>query len=167
MQFAKDSFFVALRERLVGINPARTITSNGAVRPAVVAAENEPVSNPQALPDTFYLRWGGAGAAGGQQGHAGLMRMECRVSYFTKGSCESGVDRGRMLGQLGSELLNMLRPAHTAKRDYSQSPSADLGSSVFWSAPRFEPDGTAGEEVSGEASQVAVVEVYFYPEVRQ
>ena len=30
MQFAKDSFFLALQQRLAGLNPARTVTVNGA-----------------------------------------------------------------------------------------------------------------------------------------
>ena len=35
MQFAKDSFFLALQTRLAGLNPARTVTINGATVPAV------------------------------------------------------------------------------------------------------------------------------------
>ena len=42
MQFAKDSFFLALQERLVGINPTRTVTLNGATIPAMVVVENLP-----------------------------------------------------------------------------------------------------------------------------
>jgi len=42
MQFAKDSFFLALQQKLAGLNPARTITLNGATDPAVVVVENLP-----------------------------------------------------------------------------------------------------------------------------
>ncbi len=42
MQFAKDSFFLALQSRLAGLNPARTVTINGATVPAVLVVENLP-----------------------------------------------------------------------------------------------------------------------------
>ena len=40
MQFAKDSFFLALQERLAALNPVRSVTLNGATVPAVVVVEN-------------------------------------------------------------------------------------------------------------------------------
>jgi len=62
MQFAKDSFYMALRERLASSNPQRTVTLNGATRPAVVVAENELVIPVEPLPDAFYIEWGAAQA---------------------------------------------------------------------------------------------------------
>ncbi len=42
MQFAKDSFYIALRDRLAVLNPARTVYLDGVTRPAVIVAENQP-----------------------------------------------------------------------------------------------------------------------------
>ena len=36
MQFAKDSFFLALQQRLAALNSARTVTLNGATVPAIL-----------------------------------------------------------------------------------------------------------------------------------
>jgi len=41
MQNAKDSFYVALRARLVGINPERTILLRAVVRPGILVEEAE------------------------------------------------------------------------------------------------------------------------------
>ena len=41
MQNAKDSFYMALRTRLVAINPSRTILLRGAVRPGILVEEAE------------------------------------------------------------------------------------------------------------------------------
>ena len=60
MQFAKDSFYMALRDRLASLNPQRTVTVNGVSRPAVIVAENEVVVPVEPLPDTFYIEWGAA-----------------------------------------------------------------------------------------------------------
>ena len=60
MQFAKDSFLLALQQRLGGLNPARTVTINGATVPAVVAVENLPPACAEAQPNAFYIEWGPA-----------------------------------------------------------------------------------------------------------
>ena len=41
MQAAKDTFLMTLAARLAVVNPARTVTMDGASRPAVMAVENE------------------------------------------------------------------------------------------------------------------------------
>jgi len=55
MQFAKDSFFLALQERLAGLNPGRTVTLNGTTVPAVAVVENLPPSSAEPEPNTFYI----------------------------------------------------------------------------------------------------------------
>lgn len=144
MQFAKDSFYMTLRDRLAALNPKRTITLNGAVRPAVVVAENEMVIPVEPLPDAFYVEWGAARR--GEQDHDGhaAIGMDCVISYHTLGTTQSGVDRGRTLTELDVELMNICMPARTSKRDYRQTPSVDLGTNVFWTLPQLEE--VAGRE---------------------
>ena len=137
MQFAKDSFFLALQQRLAGLNPARTVTINGATVPAVVVVENLPPSSAEPQPNAFYIEWGAADVVDGHAGNAALMSLECVISYYTLGTVQSMVDRGRVLGQLDDELLGICQPPNTEKQDYTQSPSVDLGTSVFWSQPAF------------------------------
>src|SRR6266404_5775557 len=138
MQFAKDSFFLALQLRLAGLNPARTVTINGATVPAVLVGENLPPSSAEPQPNTFYIEWGRGEVVDRHAGDSPLMSMECAVSYYTLGTVPSMVDRGRVLGQLDDELLGICQPPKTEKVDYTQSPSADLGTSVFWNQPAFE-----------------------------
>jgi hypothetical protein len=151
MQFAKDSFFLALQERLAGLNPGRTVTINGATVPAVVVVENLPPFFAEPWPNTFYLQWGAADVIGGHSGNGALMSLNVVVSYYTLGSVQSMVDRGRMLGQLDDELLRICQPPYTEKRDYTQSPSADLGTSVFWGQPSF-TEGKGGGVFWGRVS---------------
>jgi len=137
MQFAKDSFFLALQQRLAGLNPSRTVTVNGATVPAVVVVENLPPSSAEPQPNAFYIEWGAAGVVDGHAGNGALMSLDVVLSYYTLGSVQSMVDRGRLLGQLDDELLSICQPPNTEKRDYTQSPSADLGTTVFWGQPSF------------------------------
>jgi len=81
MQFAKDSFFLALQQRLAGLNPGRTVTLNGATVPALLVPENLPPSSAEPQPNTFYIEWGAAGVVDGHAGDAALMSLECVISY--------------------------------------------------------------------------------------
>src|SRR5579863_748858 len=146
MQFAKDSFFLALQQRLAALNPARTVTINGATVPAMVVVENLPPSSAQPQPNAFYIEWGAADVVDGHAGNAALMSLECVISYYTLGTVASMVDRGRVLGQLDDELLSICQPSNTEKYDYSQSPSVDLGTRVFWNQPVFEEATQSGVE---------------------
>jgi hypothetical protein len=151
MQFAKDSFFLALQQRLAGLNPARTVTINGATAPAVVVVENLPPSWAEPQPNTFYIEWGAAAVVEGHAGNGALMSLECVISYYTLGTVASMVDRGRVLGQLDDELLGICQPPNTEKMDYTQAPAADLGTKVFWSQPVFE-EGTGTGQFWGRVS---------------
>lgn len=146
MQFAKDSFFLALQERLAALNPARTVTVNGTTIPAIVVVENLPPSAAEPQANAFYIEWGAANVMDGHAGNAALMSLECAISYYTLGTVASMVDRGRVLGQLDDELLGICQPPNTEKMDYTQSPSADSGTKVFWNQPAFDEAVTSGVE---------------------
>jgi len=173
MQATKDSFYMTLLERLVAVNPQRTITVNGTTRPALVVAENELVIPIVPLPNAFYIEWGEAQVMGQAIGTRALIAMECVISYHTFGTVQSGVDRGRTLAALDAELLSISHPPSTSKRDYSQVPSADLGTQISWSelklgrvmgseAPRNEGLPRGNEGVRLERS--ATLTVFFFSE---
>jgi len=117
MQFAKDSFFLALQQRLASLNPARTVTINGATVAAIVVAENLPPSSSEPQPNTFYIEWGAADVLRGHAGNGALMSLDVVISYYTFGSVQSMVDRGRLLAQLDDELLGVCQPPNTEKTD--------------------------------------------------
>ncbi len=169
MQFTKDSFYLALRERLAALNPQRVVTINGVERPAIIVAENEAVVPVEPLPDAFYIEWGEAKPVAHQESATPLLQMECTISHHTLGSIESGVDRGRMLAQLDSELLSICQPQRTAKRDYTQAPSADLGTSIFWTIPEFGAvSGIVAHSNTNKRIRLerkARLTVFFFPEV--
>jgi len=167
MQFAKDSFFLALQQRLAGLNPARTITLNGATVPAIVVVENLPPSAVEPQPNAFYVEWGTANVVDGHAGNGALMSLECVISYYTLGTVPSMVDRGRVLGQLDDELLGICQPPNTEVIDYTQSPAADLGTSVFWSQPTFQEATTSGAEDNTSAYQGRAVRRAMYEQAYQ
>ncbi|MGH9494612.1 MAG: hypothetical protein ACRD3B_06405 [Candidatus Sulfotelmatobacter sp.] len=144
MQFAKDSFFLALQQRLASLNPARTVAVNGATLPAILVVENLPPSWAEPELNTFYIEWGAADVVAGRAGNGALMSLDVVISYYSLGTVQSMVDRGRVLAQLDDELLSICQPPNTEKRDYTQSPSADLGTSVFWGQPSFDEGKGSG-----------------------
>lgn len=174
MQSTKDTLYIALRDRLATVNPSRIISMNGAIRPAIVVAENEAVVPVTPLPDTFYLEWGAVQAVPQQIGDRSIFSLECVISYHTFGSVESGVDRGRSLASLDTDLITITQPATALKRDYTQSPPVDLGTSIVWGTPQFGkvvgseaprseslPRGTAGIRLE----RTTTVKVFFFPEI--
>ena len=185
MQFAKDSFFLALQQRLAGLNPARTVTVNGATVPALLVVENLPPGSAEPQPNAFYIEWGSAKVNSGGAGTGALMSAQCVISYYTLGTVASMVDRGRVLGQLDDELLGICQPANTEKMDYTQAPSADLGTKVFWDEPTFGQATASGVEdetlayqgrgvrramyeqayQDGRVERRATLTVYFFSEV--
>ncbi len=178
MQHAKDSFYMALRDRLAGVNPERVIARNGVTRPAIVVVENETVSAAEPAADTFHIYWGAARVS---KAHSGgerpLVALECTIAYRTAGSGDSGADRGRSLGALDEELLAICRPGWAAKRDYSQSPEVELGTNVVWTTPELGETETVGEAPSswrkGRAAsgarlqRAASMTIYFFSEAEQ
>ncbi len=171
MQFAKDSFFLALQSRLAALNPARTVTISGGTMPAIVVVENLPPSSAERQADTFYIEWGAAEVLREAAGGTPLMSLGVVISYYSFGSVASMVDRGRLLGQLDSELLAICQPANTEKRDYTQSPSGDLGTCVFWTQPTFREaqktsaTDSAKEHPDARVERRAEMKIYFFAEV--
>lgn len=167
MQFAKDSFLLALQQRLAALNPARTVTINGATVPAVVAVENLPPAAMQPQPNAFYLEWGTASVVDGHAGNCALMSLNCVISYYTLGTVQSMIDRGRVMGQLDDELLGICQPPNTENMDYTQSPAADLGTAVFWSQPSFQEPTTSGVEENAVSYQGRGVKRAMYEQAYQ
>lgn len=158
MQPAKDSFYVELRNRLITVNPQRTILLDGVMRPAIAVAENEPPGGSPPLCDTFYLHWG---AARPVETRLGLLAMQCTVSYCTQGTEGNGfLDRGRALGSLDRDLLAISVPCNTAKCDYTTDPPAPLGSTIFWTRPVLSEARTIPPVIGRDATCT----VFFYPE---
>jgi hypothetical protein len=158
MQNAKDSFYMALRTRLIAINPERTILLRGAVRPGILVEEAEaPFS--QLPSDVFVLRWLGLGV---DINLGSTMAAEqCEILYQTCGTQSfGGLDRGRVLSEMDEELIAMLQPFHTLKLNYKATPPAAMLTQVFWDEPGFAPIVALRDLLSRTAS----VMVYNYQE---
>lgn len=170
MQAAKDSFYMALRGRLAAFNPARTLLIDGERVPGILVRENmEPRFN-EAQPGVFYVDWGEVLIA---ESSRPMLGLECSIWYASEGSGGTGVDRGRVLAEMDVELLKICDPPHTEMIDYSQMPSADLKSGIFWTVPEIgnDPGDTpiAKQGWSAGTARIAhyaQLRVYFFlPEV--
>ena len=161
MQFAKDSFYFALRDRLAALNPARTVVVDGIARTAMVVWDNQARTTAVPQPAAFYLRFGGVRKVQAfAKAERPLLAMECTIAYQTAGVTETGMDRDRLLSALDAELLQICVPPNTEKCDYTQTPTAALGT-VLWQAPQL-------EEAEGEGGYLrrrAQLSLYFFPEV--
>jgi hypothetical protein len=158
MQNAKDSFYMALRTRLVAINPDRTIMLRGTVRPGILVEEAEaPFSQ---LPnDTFILRWLGLGTDPNLA--STLVAEQCEILYQTCGTQSfGGLDRGRALSAMDEELEAMLQPFYTPKLNYSVTPTLLMLTNVFWNEPELGPAVIQRDCLSRSAN----VTVYSYQE---
>ena len=158
MQNAKDSFYLALRGRLTTTNPERTTLLRGAVRPGILVEEAEaPFSQ---LPmDVFVLRWSAMGAD--LDLPSTMTAMQCEIHYATCGTQSfGGLDRGRALTKMDSELLAILQPFSTAKVNYAATPAATMLTQVFWDEPVFSPIAIQRDRLG----RVATVMIYSYEE---
>lgn len=137
MQNARDTFYVALRNRLAALNPARTIMMRAVTRPGIYVQDAEaPMAQP--ILDTFALSW--TGLAADQQLPAILAQMTCEIQYSTAGTQDNaGLDRGRTLDQMDYELLRILYPYAIQKMNYTQLPATPMQTMIFWSEPEFGP----------------------------
>jgi hypothetical protein len=158
MQNAKDSFYMALRARLVVINPERTILLRGALRPGIVVEEAEaPFS--QLPSDVFVLRWLGLGVD--LDLGSTMVAEQCEVIYQTCGTQSfGGLDRGRSLSGMDEELVAMSQPYYTPKLNYTTTTPAAMLTNVFWDEPGFGPIVIQRDRLSRSAS----VMVYSYQE---
>ncbi len=158
MQSAKDSFYVALRDRIATANPERTLVLRGAARTGVLVTENELPSAGSEV-DAFSLRWVSLSV----DATDGLTRMGCEISYATDGSDGSaGMDRGRMLAEMDLELAMALRrdPQGVVKTVYTSDGAAPGMTNVFWTDPVFAKVVVEDERLS----RTAAIEVFAYPE---
>jgi len=158
MQNARDSFYMALRARLVSINPARTILLRGTTRPGILVEDAEaPFSQ---LPnDVFVLRW--LGLSADMDLGSTMAAEECEILYQTCGTQSfGGLDRGRALSEMDEELLAIINPLCTPKLSYASSPPAAMLTQVFWDEPGFVPVLVQRDRLSRSAR----VTVYSYQE---
>jgi len=93
MQAAKDSFFMALRERLAALDPGRVIVIDGVQWPAIVVRENMEPQFAVAQANAYYVDWGEVRIA---ESTRPILGLECQIWYATEGSTGSGVDRGHV-----------------------------------------------------------------------
>jgi hypothetical protein len=158
MQNAKDSFYMALRARLASINPERTALIRGALRPGILVEEAESPMNP--LPsDVFVLRWLSLGSDVDLSSM--LIAQECEILYQTCGSQSfGGLDRGRSLSAMDSELVKMLQPCSAQKLNFTLQPPVTLLTQVFWDEATFTPIVTQRDRLGRSAK----VTVYSYQE---
>ncbi len=158
MQNAKDSFYIALRNRLAVINPARVFTLRAVSRPGIMVEDAE-TPQPQLPNDIFVLRWTAESAD--VQLPLVLIQMTCEFHYASSGSQQnSGLDRGRALTEMDKELLAMLAPPQTPKLNYNQTPAATMQTVVFWTEPVFSPT----EVLRDQLLRTAKVTVFAFEE---
>jgi|ERR1700722_2179999 hypothetical protein len=149
MQNAKDSFYVALRTRLIAINPLRTILLRGTVRPGILVEDAEaPFSQ---LPnDVFVLRWLGLNVD--MDLASATAAEECEILYQTCGTQSfGGLDRGRALSEMDEEVMAMIQPFYTPKLNFTSQPPAAMLTQVFWDEPGFSPTTVQRDRLSRSA----------------
>jgi hypothetical protein len=161
MTNAKDTFYVMLRDRLAALNPYRTMSLRGVIRPGILVEENE-LATTEIVPDIFRLRW--TATAINPLGPLPLAALTCEIHYTTEGTDNAaGMDRGRLLSAMDSELAAALGtpPHHAIKQRYAAGPSPiAMATSIFWSDPVFAPATTSTEQLA----RVATVEIFSYQE---
>ncbi len=135
MQNAKDTFYIALRNRLEQLNPARVVTIRAVQRPAILVEDAE-ASQVQIPNNVFVLRW--TSESLDTQLPTILAQMTCEIHYSSSGSeTLNGLDRGRLLTEMDRELISILSPQQALKMNYSVSPAVDMQTFIFWSEPTF------------------------------
>ena len=153
MQNAKDTFYITLRSRLAGVNPARTMMLRAVTRPGILVGEAEaPMAQP--MLDAFALNW--IGMQADLQLPAILAEMTCEIHYCTAGTqTNAGLDRGRALEEMDYEVLKLLYPYSAQKMNYTQNPATTMETVVFWSEPDFGPITTLRDRL-GRTVKVTV-----------
>lgn len=160
MQNAKDTFYVALRDRLAALNSERTVVVRGVTRPGVLVDENE-IGGTTTLRDCFHLQWTGVSVACDQA--MPLVSLTCEITYDTAGLRENdGLDRGRALAAMDAALFRALQqtPQSAPKADYraltrGEAPSP-MKTRVWWSDPVF-GDAKGYAQTVGRSATVQVM----------
>lgn len=164
MQNAKDTFYEMLRGRIAALNPYRTLTLRGVVRPGVLVEENELLAA-SVLPDCFRLRWGAVTVSA--DGALPLVACVCAIAYETAGTAlQGGMDRGRALAAMDAELQAALDavPRNAPKLNYAGlaggGAAAAMTTSVWWGELAF-GEATANDN---RVARTATVSVMSYQE---
>lgn len=135
MQNAKDTFYLALRDRLAALNPERQISLGGTLRPGILVEENE-TFRAEVPADVFVLRWSGAGVNSWLP--TMLETQTCQIFYWTCGSDTNlQMDRGRSLTEMDAELAAILQPAKAVKVAVTGSANTAMNTNVFWLDPVY------------------------------
>lgn len=157
-QNTQNTFYITLRNRLVALNPDRTIYLRGVTRPGILVESNELVVA-QPPSDVFVLRW--IGLHNDPYLSAVLLQMECEIAYMTEGTTGNlGMDRGAILTQMDVELMSLLQPNTTQKMTYASAAAVPMETQIFWSEATFQPLKVERDRLS----RVATVSVFSYEE---
>jgi hypothetical protein len=158
MQNAQNTFYITLRNRLVALNPNRTIYLRGITRPGILVESNEfVVAQPPS--NVFVMRW--IGLHNDPYLSDVLLQMECEIAYMTEGSTGNlGMDRGAMLTQMDAELMSLLQPNTVQKTNYAPAPAVPMETQIFWSEASFQPLKVERDRLS----RIATVSVFSYEE---
>jgi hypothetical protein len=163
MQNIKDSFYIALRDRLALLSPDRIVNINGDARPALVVIENSLPDAAEPQPEVFYLRWPEiAIVIEANRSPQPLLRLKAEIAYWVQGTeALNHQDRGRALAQADSELLAICYPQSAALMDFTQAPAQALETRIFWARPELRQLETNGHRLE----RTAVIDVFGYAEV--
>ena len=158
MQNAQNTFYITLRNRLVALNPNRTIYLRGVTRPGILVESNEfVVAQPPS--DVFVLRW--IGLHNDPCLSDVMLQMQCEIAYMTEGTPGNlGMDRGAMLTEMDAELMSLLQPNTAQKMNYTPTPAIPMGTQIFWSEASFQPLKVERDRLS----RIATVSVFSYEE---
>jgi hypothetical protein len=130
MQAVKDSFYMALQDRL-----AKTQQAEGSPATELLVYENQRCAW-LANADTFYLRWTGETKLPADAHGAGWRAHCCEIGYRAQGTeMNAGEDRGRLLASLDAQLLAISAPRQTALLDYAQDPPTAFNALILWTTP--------------------------------
>jgi len=151
MQNAKDTFYLALRDRLATRNPARTCIVRGQTRPAVLVEENE-LSIVEIPEGVYRLRW--TKRSTDPQQPMPLDIALCEIRYRT---APYELDRGREIDAMDLDLDAILQPRSIAKRSFSTTGVVTLETNIFWQE-------TEARTTTKDGDRLAVVAVSAYRE---
>lgn len=134
IQAAKDSLYVALRDRLQTLNPNRIAQIGGTTRIAIAMEAALQSEADKTIPGVFYLSFGqdetvaNAAAPG-----SAMVKVHCAVRYTMATLPNTHLEAD--LSQMDAELLAAMIPTSTALSDYAQTKVTALGDRVFWTMP--------------------------------
>ncbi len=156
MQNAKDTFYEVLRQRLATLNPERTISLRGIIRPGLLVEENELISAVP-FPDCFRMSWDEV--VTNTRGAMPIVTLQCVFTYQTAGTGgNGGMDRGRALEQMNAELISAIRqwPMRAPKMNYAPLAkglaAAAMATNIWWGDVSFGKVAVEGNQVKRTAT---------------